>query len=171
MSRLSSASHARLNALGISAWRSRDLPQPGTAPCLEDTGLISEPAGQSERPPQPGQEQALGSLSIRLSPGSGDWLLVQQAPWRGAHADLMDDIKSCLGPARCRFGQWASDSAAGERSEELAQRGVRHILSFGPPPKLVEWPTLIVVPSLDELATSAEARRQLWQAIGPFWSA
>ncbi|MGY6630127.1 MAG: hypothetical protein ACXIUL_03875 [Wenzhouxiangella sp.] len=165
MSRLNPSSHRRLEWLGISRWQRRSASEPAaTRPEL------SAPPSRPEPVAETGADlTAEQALSIRLASGSGDWLLVQQAPWRGDHAALMDDIRACLGTHRCRFGQWAQDSAAGEGQADLAQRGVRQILSFGPPPRSANWPMLIIAPSLDELAGSGDARRALWQLIAPHW--
>ena len=161
MSRLSPTSHRRLEWLGISRWQLRSS---GSSAPVPPADLIAAP---TPPPPPPSPEQA---LSIRLASGAGDWLLVQRAPWRGDHATLMDDIRACLGTDRCRFGQWAQDSAAGEGPVELAQRGVRRILSFGPPPRTADWSMLIVAPTLDELAGSGEARHELWRLLAPHWA-
>ncbi len=164
MSRLSSTSHRRLEWLGISRWQLRSAQEAIPASSGPVEGRDVAGATASADTPSSGQ-----ALSIRLASGAGDWLLVQQAPWRGDHAALMDDIRACLGTERCRFGQWARDSAAGEGPAELNQRGVRHILSFGPPPSPASWPGLIVAPALDELAGSAQARQDLWRLLAPHW--
>lgn len=102
------------------------------------------------------------ALRIRLLSGSGDWVLVQEAAWRGDHATLMSDIQATLGPERCRFGQWAEAGSAGVGPAELQARGVTRILSFGAPPDLIDWPMLIQGPRIEVLASDPEARRALW---------
>jgi hypothetical protein len=147
----------RLAAMGIQVWQRRDLMQSAEAMPL------SSPA---QATPEPGLGDATG-VRIRLSSGDGDWLLVQRQPWRGQHEKLLGDIRATLGAERCRFGQWSTDSAAGENAAELSERGVRHILSFGLPPRDLDWPGLLVAPDLDQLLTEAAAKRALWQLLAP----
>lgn len=142
MSEVSAASRHRLSAMGIDLWQRR-------------TGLPTADDLASDA----------DSLRIRLLSGSGDWVLVQSQAWRGDHADLMADIQATIGPDRCRFGQWAEAGSAGVGPAELQARGVRHALSFGAPPELIDWPILIQGPSLDELVDRAEARRDLWHRL------
>ncbi|HSH26389.1 MAG TPA: hypothetical protein VK972_01245, partial [Wenzhouxiangella sp.] len=75
---------------------------------------------------------------------------------------LLGDIQATIGSARCRFGQWARSDSAGVPVDELDSRGVRHVLAFGnaPPETGVHS-----APDLSRLATSAEARRRLWQIL------
>jgi hypothetical protein len=138
------ASLQRLKVLGIDVWQAR----PDRAAC--------GPEAEADQQPR-----------IRLSSGDGDWLLVQRQPWRGSHEQLIADIMAAIGPARCRFGQWATDSASGENLSELEARGVGHILAFGPVPAKVDWGKLIKAATLDELAADGRARKVLWQALSP----
>ncbi len=133
-------SRARLAAMGIALWSRRPLP------------VV---AGHGEASPP----------RIRLSSGDGDWLFVQRRPWDGQHGALLADITAVIGPARCRFGQWASGSDAGVALTELPGRGVRHVIAFGSLPIHAQSPGLIQSAGLDELGTSAEAKRALWRAL------
>lgn len=149
------ASLQRLAAMGIQVWQRRermDVPAP-----MAETQAAVPPSDFAEH----------GAVRIRLSSGDGDWLLVQRQPWRGQHEGLLADIRATLGPERCRFGQWVADSAAGEGPQELQARGVRQVLSFGPPPRAIDWPDLLIGPGLDELVSEVEARKRLWQLLGP----
>ncbi len=146
MTRLESASLARLKAMGISVWQRR------------------QPAGTETMQAQAGS--AASAARVRLASGEGDWLLVQRQPWGGRADSILDDIRACLGPERCRFGQWAVGSPAGEDALELAERGVRHILSFGPAPA-GDWTGLVEAPTLPELGEDWQARRALWRKLKP----
>ena len=137
-------SRQRLAAMGIELWRQR--------------GARPESTGEPENHSRP---------AIRLASGNGRWLLVQREAWRGSHASLVDDITATIGREDCRFGQWASDSTAGCALDELAERGVDQVLSFGPPPADPGGQPVLEAPPLDELAASAEARRALWQLLAP----
>jgi len=139
MSGLSSATRERLARMGVDRWELRT-----GVPSAEDLARDAE------------------ALCIRLLSGSGDWVLVQRQAWRGDHAALMADIQATLGPERCRFGQWAEAGSAGVGPAELQARGVKHILSFGEPPELIDWPMLVQGPGLEELVRQPEARRALW---------
>lgn len=114
-----------------------------------------------------GQVDQVHEARVRLSAGDGAWLLVQRRPWDGQHAGLLADIQALLRPDRCRFGQWADSREAGLAISELAGRGIRQVLAFGPPPTGAERTQIILVPPLDELASSSKARRALWQALRP----
>ena len=140
------ASQARLAEMGIEVWLSRGRPPPVVG--AGDTGLVSEPR-------------------VRLAAGAGAWLLVQRRPWDGRHAELLADLQALLGLDQCRFGQWADSREAGQALSELPERGVRHVLSFGRPPSGVPAADLLVLPELDEIAVSAAARRDLWDALRP----
>ncbi|TVQ40543.1 MAG: hypothetical protein EA370_03535 [Wenzhouxiangella sp.] len=148
MARLEADSLARLQAMGISVWERRQ-----TGP-VEAAAVTAQLADSND------------GVRIRLASGEGEWLLVQRQPWGGNPDTILDDIRACLGPARCRFGQWAVGSPAGEDSTELAERGVKHILSFGPSPG-GDWSGLVEAPSLAELAADWRARRALWQQLRP----
>lgn len=152
MARLDTVSLRRLEHMGIEVWsRRRDQARP--APEATADGVDSGPGATAAR--------------IRLSSGSGDWLLVQRAPWRGAHETLIADITATIGVERVRFGQWAAGSAAGECLAELPTRGIRRVLSLGPAPPDAPAEQVIVAPTLDALASEASARRALWQALAP----
>lgn len=139
-------SRARLAEMGIEVWVHRGAPRPGLS--SDELSSVNEPR-------------------VRLAAGDGAWLLVQRRPWDGRHAALLADIQAAIRPGRCRFGQWADSREAGLALSELSGRGVAHVLAFGPPPPADERPELIVVPALDELAASADARRALWLALRP----
>ncbi len=143
MTRLDPAALARLDVMGISVWERRQA----------DADVAAAAA-----------DSATGR--IRLSSGEGDCLLVQRQPWGGETNSIVDDIRACIGPARCRFGQWAVASPAGEDPAELAERGISHVLSFGPALD-GQWPGLIEAPSLVELTTDWQAKRALWRKIRP----
>ncbi len=150
----SARSLERLAAIGVDVWQLRGSRNAGNEPTV-----MASDAGQMRADE--------GRTRIRLSSGDGDWLLVRRQPWRGSHEQLLADIMATIGTGRCRFGQWAKDSAAGEGIDELAGRGVKKILAFGPPPTELVWPGLLIVPSLDEIATDGGARRQLWRVLAP----
>jgi len=151
--RLESTSLARLTLIGVDVWRRRS---PGPAAPVElSGGLSSEPLDEAFEP------------RIRLLSGAGDWVLVQEQPWRGEHTQLLADIQAAIGTGRCRFGQWTEPGAAGSGPSELAARGIRGVLSFGPPPEPLDWPILVIGPPLAALAGQAEARRELWQRLAP----
>ena len=137
------ASRSRLAAMGIELWRSRSA-------SVECSGL----PGESDAEPR-----------IRLASGDGDWLLVQRRPWDGRHSVLLADIQAAIGPARCRFGQWADSREAGLGFSELPARGVLRVLAFGPVPREFAAEHLIIAPTIDELSGSGEARRVLWLAL------
>ncbi|MFP4208532.1 MAG: hypothetical protein ACLFSC_07705 [Wenzhouxiangella sp.] len=136
------ASQARLAAIGIELWRRRESP-------ARDAG------------------ETILEARVRLASGDGAWLLVQKQPWDGRQATLVADITALLGVEQCRFGQWSGGSAAGLALSELADRGIEHVLAFGPLPVGAGDGRLIQAASLDELATSAAARRALWQDLRP----
>jgi hypothetical protein len=148
MNRLDARSLERLDAMGIPVWHARQS-RSGN----DQTAIAEDEAAQEAR--------------IRLSSGDGDWLLVQRQPWRGDHQALLADIMATLGTGRCRFGQWTRDSASGEAGDELSERGVRHILSFGAPQPRPAWSSLLIAPELDELARDSQARKTLWRLIAP----
>ena len=100
-----------------------------------------------------------------MASGDGDWLLVQDAPWDGRHDTLLGDIQAAIGSARCRFGQWAHSDSAGVAVDDLASRGVRHVLVFGEAPVGVNLPGVLLAPGLAELGGGAEARKRLWQLV------
>lgn len=140
------SSRARLAEMGIEVWLSREQRSPMAA--AAESGQVDEPR-------------------VRLAAGAGDWLLVQRRPWDGRYAELLADLQALLGVDQCRFGQWADSQEAGQAFSELPERGVRHVLSFGPPPAKTPATGLTVVSMLDEIAASASARRELWQAVRP----
>jgi len=144
VSELPTASRRRLARMGVDLWRLRS-----GLPSADDLASDAD------------------TLRVRLLSGSGDWVLVQKQAWRGDHSDLMADIQATIGVERCRFGQWAEVGSAGVGPAELRARGVRYVLSFGPPPDLIDWSILIQAPSLDDLVDRAEARRELWQRLAP----
>lgn len=143
MTRLDSSSRQRLAVIGIDVWS------------LRASAVAADQDAESSQP------------RVRLLSGAGDWLLVQSLPWRGQHEQLLADIKATIGIDRCRFGQWAGDSTAGVGMAEMSARGIARILAFGEPPERPDWQQLIIAPALEELADSADARRQLWQRIAP----
>lgn len=148
MTRLDPVSRARLAAMGISLWVRR-----------VDTATTAAAAGVAGGRVEP-------AARVRLASGEGDWLLVQRQPWRGDADGIVNDLRAWIGPARCRFGQWVIDSQSGEDAPELSDRGVRHVLSFGPAPG-DGWPGLIETSPLAELAADWRARRALWQRLAP----
>src|SRR5699024_4707067 len=126
----------------------RQPEQPATGPAAVQVAQPAAPAAAAPR--------------VRMASGSGDWLLVQDAPWDGRHDLLLGDIQATIGSARCRFGQWADSESAGVPIDQLDSRGVRHVLVFGSAP--VES-GLHLAPDLAQLATSGQARRRLWQML------
>lgn len=149
------ASRERLAALGIDLWVRRDrriARAQATEPAADSA---ADPVAQ---PPAPGAAVA----RVRMASGSGDWLLVQDAPWDGRHDVLLGDIQATIGSARCRFGQWARSDSAGVSIDELNSRGIRHVLAFGNAPLDT---SVHSAPDLSRLATSAEARRRLWRIL------
>ncbi len=148
----SPATRDRLATLGIDVWqlKSRADRQASASPARPET---------AEHHPH--------SVRVRLASGQGDWLLLQDAPWDGRHAVLLDDIQALIGTARCRFGEWAHSESAGVAVNELGSRGVHHLLIFGTPPADMDQDQddLLVAPALDVLAHSGPAKRQLWQML------
>lgn len=137
-----SSSRGRLAAMGVEVWALR-----------KPDGRDARVGGAAEGP------------RVRLGSGKGAWLLVQRRPWDGSQATLVADITALLGTDQCRFGQWSGGSAAGLALSELPGRGIVHVLALGSLPPLVDAPGLIQVASLEELSTSADARRRLWIAL------
>jgi hypothetical protein len=145
-----STSRQRLAAMGIDVWVRRQA-----VPVTPEQALQSDSA-----PTDP-------NLRIRVSSGDGDWVLVQREPWSGRHEQLLADITALIGAERCRYGQWAVSDSAGVPVAELDSRGIAHVLAFGEVPRPVSSPRVCLVPALDEVATSADARRRLWQVLAP----
>lgn len=148
------ASRERLEAMGVALWVRRDrraARQPGAprARAADPTGSTTDTAG----------------ARLRLASGDGDWLLVRDRPWDGRHDALLGDIQATIGSARCRFGQWAHSDSAGVGLDELSSRGIRHVLAFGQPPADAGGDVVHVVPDLETLAKSADARRRLWRSL------
>lgn len=135
MARVSLEQHHRLHAMGIDVWVARQA------------AVVGE------------------TTRVRLASGDGPWLLVQRQPWRGQFEALLADITATLGVDQCRFGQWANSQEAGVAMSELAGRGVRHLLSFGPPPKPDSSGMVIELPSMQEIHDQPEARQALWQRL------
>jgi hypothetical protein len=154
MSSRSTHSLERLAAIGVDVWQQRTSRDNNHEPMLSRQDSADSLSSEDQ-------------TRIRLSSGDGDWLLVRRQPWRGSHEQLLADIMATIGTRRCRFGQWAKDSASGEGRDELAGRGVKKILAFGPPPRELDWPDLLIAPALDELASDPAARRQLWRVLAP----
>lgn len=109
---------------------------------------------------------------VRLSSGEGSWLLVQRQPWRGQFESLLSDITATIGVAECRFGQWANSQDAGVGLSELAGRGIRCLVSFGPlPPSDNEagisasGTRVIEVPTMQAIHDEPSARQALWQGL------
>lgn len=153
----SAASRERLAALGIDVWVRRG--RKPTAPA---------PVSETARPePTDAAASVAGHAAprVRMASGDGDWLLVQDAPWDGRYDKLLGDIQAAIGSARCRFGQWAHSDSAGVSVEELGSRGVRRLLVFGQAPAGASDHGVILAPEISRLATSAEARRRLWQLL------
>ena len=143
-------SRARLAEMGIEVWLKRETVSPSSSPVVESHA--NEPR-------------------VRLAAGGGAWLLVQRRPWDGRHAVLLADLQALLGVEQCRFGQWADSQDAGQALSGLAERGVRHVLAFGPAPSGARTAGLVELPALEEIAVSATARRTLWQALRSLLSA
>lgn len=139
------ASRARLAAMGIEVWRYRRVQESA----VDAVDNAMEPR-------------------VRLSSGDGRWLLVQRHPWDGEHAQLVSDITALLGVVQCRFGQWSVDGAAGLSLSELSGRGISHVLAFGRLPAGTDAALVVQAAELDELATSAKARRALWLSLRAF---
>lgn len=145
------SSRQRLAAMGIDVWMRR-----------ERRVTVPTAAFESARV-APGETRAVPR--VRMASGDGDWLLVQDAPWDGRHDKLLGDIQATIGSARCRFGQWAHSDSAGVSVAELQSRGVRHVLVFGQLPAGASEHGVHAAPDLTQLATSADARRRLWQLL------
>jgi len=142
MSSLSQRQFDRLSAMGIDVWVSRTV------------------AGSADEP------------RVRLSSGEGSWLLVQRQPWRGQFESILSDITATIGVAECRFGQWANSQDAGVGLSELASRGIRCLVSFGPlPPAELEAGSnfsgtrVIEVPTMQAIYDEPLARQALWQGL------
>ena len=145
MSWLGSQSRRRLHAMGIELWRPRAVRLP-------------QAAGHEPR--------------FRLAAGSGDWLLVCPGGVPEPQRVLMDDIMASIGPARCRFGEWADSIDAGVSADEWQARGIEHALIFAeaerrPGRGRIDDARVIEAPALSELAVSGRARKALWQQLLP----
>lgn len=142
----------RLADMGIDVWRRRDVV---IAPEHEahETAVSASAVARTPR--------------VRVASGGGDWLLVQERPWAGHHDSLLADIQATIGPERCAFGQWADSDMAGVAVDELDRRGVRYLLVFGAAPEGAAGQGVLLAPSLDELADSAQARKKLWRVLAP----
>lgn len=148
-------SRERLEAMGVTLWARRDRSAARQAESSAAFAVMPEGSGSA------------GSARLRLASGDGDWLLVRDRPWDGRHDALLGDIQATIGSARCRFGQWAHSDSAGVGIDELPSRGIRHLLAFGQPPADAQGDALHVVPDLESLARSADARRRLWRILAP----
>lgn len=153
----SGATLQRLSDMGIEVWQLRRTQAAADS--------VAVPASRAEAAGPAAADMAPPRL--RMASGSGDWLLVQDQPWAGHHDQLLNDIQATLGSQRCRFAQWADSDSAGVAIDELGQRGIRHLLVFGKLPAGRPQAHVHIAPSLDELATHAEARRALWQLLAP----
>ncbi len=140
----------RLEAMGIQVWLPRAR---GTEPAGDPA---TEPTGEPAR--------------VRLSAGTGDWLLVLPATRPRGADPLLADIQALLPAKRLCFGQWADQPRAGSTIEELFDQGIRVLLTLAPPPAGVEsGPGITVVggESLDDLLRDGTARQRLWKALKP----
>jgi len=142
MASLNQRQFDRLSAMGIDVWVSR------------------AGAGGADEP------------RVRLSSGEGSWLLVQRQPWRGQFESLLSDVTATIGVAECRFGQWANSQDAGVGLSELAGRGIRCLVSFGPLPPSENEASLIAsgtrvieVPTMQAIYDEPSARQALWQGL------
>lgn len=147
----------KLEAMGIQVWLERKESPP-----------IPEQSG-----PNSGLPPSIGIPRIRISAGTGDWLIIPPEPLPPGSELLLKDIQATLGASRCRFGQWANDPGAGSAPEELAAQGIHQVLALVP---CRGWPeqsdvALVSCADLAELAASAEARRALWSALRPMLEA
>lgn len=139
---------ARLQAMGVQLW----LPRQAV----------------SQIPPTAVSAGSAASLRVRVSAGTGDWLLVTRRQPAERWSRLVEDITCAIGRERCLFGRWADNEAAGAALEEVGSRGIRWVLSLGKPPVLSEFPGLLIAADLETLARDADARRALWELIeGP----
>lgn len=137
----------RLADMDVEVWRKRDR------------GSVD-----LNRDDVPEERSGAGTAArVRLASGSGDWLLVMPVSVPGRYRRLVSDITATIGPERCRFGQWADSPVAGIGLDELAGRGVRNVLAFGPVPEGAD--DCIRAPALEQLAADGRARRELWRAL------
>lgn len=107
-------------------------------------------------------------LRVRLAAGDGDWLILTDQPLDGEYRRLMGDITACLGPDRCRFGQWTDGAEAGMDVAELGDAGIRHVLVLGSWPgasRDIAAPAVITAADLPSLYHDAAARHALWTAL------
>lgn len=127
------ASAARLRRMGIQLWRLRARDPVPTAPRL------------------------------RLEAGHGDVVIVADEDERSRYRTLLADLVASIGTARCRYGKWADSPAAGVSLDDCPDRGIEHVLAFGPLPR--KHRCLISGAPLPELLGSGAARRSLWAQI------
>lgn len=102
---------------------------------------------------------------IRMEAGSGCWLLVVDDAERDRHAVLLEDIRATLGANECRFGTWSDSPDAGIGLADFEARGIRHALVFDGGGDRRDG--LVHAAPLEELGTSGQARRALWQLLSP----
>ena len=181
-----SRQRAYLAALEITPWVRRDAPPPaamepvkpaqdGSAPDIPEPPA-SAPAAtdvaatETGRPESPSSDATLG---LAFGPGSGGCLLLGQSQSAVA-GPLASDLARTLpeAPVWC----WPDGTGKGITPEAACgERLVTHVLVLGPAvaglvfgrevPERCGAAQVTVLPSLDELAGSAEARQSCWQAL------
>ncbi len=162
---------AYLEALHITPWVRRSGP-PETLQPAESPAAASSP-----EPPSPtADSQAsvpLAGARLAFGPGAGGCLLL--GPSQAAAAQqLASDLSRSLGqpPVWCWPAEDETAKAAGAACDERLATDLLILgpalasLMFGPDvPERSGSARVTVLPSLDELAASADARRACWQAL------
>ena len=162
---------AYLEALQITPWVRRSLPPETAQP--EDSPAAASPP---ESPATTSDFQAsvpLAEARLAFGPGAGGCLLL--GPSQAAAAQqVASDLSRSLGqpPVWC----WpAEDETAKAAHAACDERLATDLLILGPAlaslmfgadlPERSGSARVLLLPSLDELAASAEARRACWQAL------
>lgn len=156
----------RLDELGIDVWQRRDrAPCQSGDPDRSDVAPSETSSSTPDEASRPSQTSVGAVPRIRLAPGRGRWLLLGQGTDRPELRAVLDDLRGLLGPEDCRFGQWSDSAESGVAAEDWPERGIDWVLDFGGP--AAAHGRVVGLPSLEELARSPDARRQLWQTLRP----
>jgi DNA polymerase III psi subunit len=173
---ISERQHAYLDAIGIEVWS------------LRESGLLTQPQLQAQPQPQSrplGQGSAPAPVqvvetssqksgpSLRIGSGSGGLLLVCAADVDSA-SRLANDISRALGSVP--VWAWPDDEeTAVELATAVDEKLFTTVAVFGddltgrffegPLPSAVNSAKLVLLPSMQDIQTSAEARQSLWDTI------
>lgn len=171
---ISERQHAYLDAIGIEVWS------------LRESDLLTQPQAQPQPQPQaqaqvsaPAPVQAVGTstqesgLRLRIGSGSGGLLLVCAADVDSA-SRLANDISRALGSVP--VWAWPNDEeTAVELATAVDEKLFTTVAVFGDDlagrffagqlPSAVSSAKLVLLPSMQDIQTSAEARQSLWDTI------